>query len=241
MNRLYDWSIVVSEFGGKPKHWLNYYKFLYHNVKFANKTVLDIGGGVGRSSYYAAAAGAERVVLVEPEVAGSHNTMLNSAVQIGERLSLRDRVEILPMPLADVSEIGSFDIVLSHNSINHFDEAACSLIHTDEGAKQKYIGVARMIGDRTKPSGTLVLTDCSNRNFFALLKIKNPFAPTINWQIHQSPEIWSDILAHANFINPQIRWTPDRRTGWLGQILLANIYASFCLQSHFCLTMTKNH
>ena len=41
----------------------------------------------------------------------------------------------------------------------------------------------------------LVVCDCSNSNFFARLNISNPFAPAIEWQKHQRPEVWSFCYA----------------------------------------------
>src|SRR5438105_1775838 len=44
---------------------------LFCGVEFEGRRVLDIGGGEGVYSFYAAASGASEVVCLEPEAAGS--------------------------------------------------------------------------------------------------------------------------------------------------------------------------
>ena len=239
MNALNEWGAAVAQFGGKPSHWLRYNAYLYKGISFAGKSVIDVGGGVGRASYYAAAAGASRVVCVEPEAAGSRNTMLEAAAKLGDRLGMRDRVEFVTKPVEDYDAPGEFDIILSHNSINHIDEEACSRLHHDAAARDKYMPILAHIASFCRPGGQLVLTDCSNKNLLGSLGIKNPFAPTITWRIHQTPELWAELFGSQGFVDPVIRWTPDRRSGTFGEKFLANRWASYCLQSHFCLTMRK--
>jgi hypothetical protein len=50
--QLKKWGQTVAEFGGSPSQWLRYYAFIYEYTKFSGKAVVDIGGGVGRASYY---------------------------------------------------------------------------------------------------------------------------------------------------------------------------------------------
>jgi SAM-dependent methyltransferase len=233
------WAETVAGFGDNPRHWLFYYNYLFRDVSFAGKTVIDIGGGVGRAAYYAAAAGASRVVCIEPEADGSHQNMLQRATEFGERSGLGNLVEFVTKPVQEVDICEQFDIVMLLNSINHLDEEACARLHFDGKAREKYLEALGQVGNLSKTGGQLVLTDCSRNNLFASLGIKNPFAPTITWQIHQIPELWTELFSHQGFAEPTIRWTPDRRSGWFGETFLANKWASYCLQSHFCLTMKK--
>jgi SAM-dependent methyltransferase len=233
------WANAIEAQGDNPRHWKRYNEYLYRFTDFTGKTVLDVGGGVGRASYYAVAAGAARVVCVEPEANGSHNDMLKRALAIGEKMGVRDRVEFVTTPVEDVDRHGEFDIVLSHNSINHIDEEACAGLHLDRAAREKFRPVIAHIASLCKPGGQLVLTDCSRKNLFAALGIKNPVAPTITWRIHQTPELWAGLFSEAGFCEPLIRWTPDRRSGKFGELFLTSAWASYCLQSHFCLTMRR--
>lgn len=236
---LRQWGDAVAEFGGKAEHWLFYNDYIYRGIDFTGRSVIDVGGGVGRAAYYAAAAGASRVVCVEPEADGSRNTMLDTAAKLGDRLGLRDRVEFITKPLEDVGDIGRFDIVLCHNCINHLDEAACSRLHVDAEARRRYLHLLQDFDNISAPGARLVVTDCSRRNLFGDLGIYNPFAPSITWRIHQTPELWAELFASSGFTDPVIRWTPDRRSGRFGERFLTSPLAAYCLQSHFCLTMVK--
>jgi hypothetical protein len=69
--------------------------------------------------------------------------------------------------------------------------------------------------------------------------LKNPFAPTIEWDKHQQPELWSELLALAGYESRRTRWTPPNRTGRLGQLLLANRVAAYSLRSDFSITAVK--
>lgn len=239
MPTLADWGNAVAKIRGKPQHWIRYCEYLFRGISFAGKSVLDIGGGVGRFSYYAAVLGARRVVCVEPEAAGSRNTMLDDATALGESLGLSGVVEFVTDTIEAYYAPGEFDVIISHNSINHIDETACSRLHCDNKALAKYAGVIDHIGSLAASGARLVLSDASRENLFADLPVRNPFSPTVDWKIHQTPELWAGLFGAAGFRDPIIRWTPDRRSGAFGELVLTNRFAAWCLQSHFCLTMTK--
>src|SRR3954470_6764283 len=60
-----EWPDVDA---GNLRYYLDY---LFEGAPLEGATVLDIGAGDGRYSFYAAAAGARRVVALEPEMEGS--------------------------------------------------------------------------------------------------------------------------------------------------------------------------
>jgi SAM-dependent methyltransferase len=234
------WAHAV---GGNPKHWLFYYDYIFRKVDFHRKNVLDIGGGAGRSAFYAAARGASRVVCIEPELDGSHSGMLRAAASIGDQLGLRDVVKFVTKPVQDAGLIEQFDVVMMLNSINHLEEDACIRLRDDIGARNIYAGLLRQISDLTSLGGTLLITDCSNENLFgsrSKFGWYNPFAPTIEYWKHQKPELWIELFRNEGFGHPDLRWTPDRRSGMFGERWLTSRVASYCLQSHFCLTLTKD-
>ena len=132
-----------------------------------------------------------------------------------------------------------FDIILLHNSINHLDETACINLLNSEAAKAIYLNMFSKLSLLASGGATLIVCDCSRYNFFALLRIKNPFAPTIEWPKHQAPEIWVDLLSQVGFVNPRIRWTSFNTLRSPGKTLLGNKLVSYFFRSNFCFTMEK--
>lgn len=231
---------AISDYGGHPAEWQYYFEYLFEPVSLTGKAVLDVGGGIGRASFYAAGAGAFRVVCLEPEVEGSRNDMVRRAEKLRARLGLQHVVEIKSTPLERAEFNQQFDVVLLHNSINHFNEDACAKLHFDAAARAHYAPFLSRLQSVTRPGGVLLLADCSRRNFFADVGLKNPFAPTINWRIHQPPAIWIRLLSEFGFVSPHVRWTFDRRLRHFGRVFLGNRVAAYFLQSHFCLDMRRS-
>ena len=132
-----------------------------------------------------------------------------------------------------------FDIILLMNSINHLDEEACANLLWDEISRNKYIDLFHKLYDLATSGAYIIITDASRYNFFASLGMKNPFASSITWQLHQSPYYWAKLLQEAGFNSPQIRWKSYNRLGHIGRMFLANRVASYFLGTTFCLTMKK--
>ena len=132
-----------------------------------------------------------------------------------------------------------FDVVLMHASINHLDEEGCIHLHRDPGARQRYAKVFEKLAAISRPGASLVVVDCSRRNLFGDLGLTCPFAPTIEWQKHQPPELWAELLAAAGFGQARIRWNSLNALGPLGSALLGNRLGSYLTTSLFCLTMTR--
>jgi len=63
--------IVELRFFPSVKRLKFHLNFLFKDIDFKDKNVLDIGGGVGIHSFYAACMGARKVICLEPELAGS--------------------------------------------------------------------------------------------------------------------------------------------------------------------------
>jgi hypothetical protein len=85
----------------------------------------------------------------------------------------------------------------------------------------------------------IVICDCSNNNFFNDIGIKNPFMPTIEWEKHQSPSFWAELMSESGFKLDSINWTTFNRTGKVGKFLTGNKFLSYFLQSHFCIKLQK--
>lgn len=214
-------------------------KTLFKNVPLENRRVLDIGGGSGLHSFYAACMGAKEVVCLEPETEGSRSGMRVKFRKLSEILGY-NYVRFEPVTFQAFEPTKKqFDIILLHNSINHLDETACINLLNSEASKTIYMGIFSKLSSFANSGAKLIVCDCSRYNFFALLKIKNPFAPTIEWHKHQAPEVWVNLLSQVGFINPRVRWTSFNTLRSPGGVLLGNKLLSYFLRSDFRFTMKK--
>lgn len=212
---------------------------LFGGINFKNKRVLDIGGGSGFFSFYAACSGAKEVVCLEPEAEGSSLGVIEK-FQTLNRLLKRDEVTLEPVTFQAFKPDGkTFDIILLHNSINHLDETACINLLKDDSSKEIYIEIFSKINSLSSKGAKLIICDCSRYNFFAFFKIPNPFCPTIAWHKHQAPATWANLLGDVGFVNPIIRWSSFAKLRHVGRVLLGNKFMSYFLKSYFCLIMDK--
>jgi 2-polyprenyl-3-methyl-5-hydroxy-6-metoxy-1,4-benzoquinol methylase len=110
---------------------------IFSNIDFKNKRVLDIGGGFGLISFYAAVKGAKTVVCIEPEADGSTN-----GANVKFDLLLNDlgihNVSILPRTFQEYENDKSFDIIILNNSINHLNEDKCVVLRSSQEAQTEY-------------------------------------------------------------------------------------------------------
>jgi len=213
--------------------------FLYGDVDFRHKTVLDIGGGSGIHSYYAACCGAKEVICLEPEAAGCSKEMRNQFEELGMILKY-DNIIIKAIRFQDFKcESNKYDIIILHDSINHLDEHACINLLQAKGAKLVYREIFARINSLAAEGSHLVICDCSRYNFFAALRLRNPFDPGIEWHKHHAPEIWANMLGEEGFVNPVIKWSSPNVFGSWGRKLLGNRHMAYFFTSHFCLTMEK--
>jgi SAM-dependent methyltransferase len=218
-----------------------HHTFLFQGLDFNGARVLDIGGGSGVLSFYAASMGARRVVCLEPEAHGSTAGARTAFENMRMRLGLSDQVILEPSSLQSYeSHNDTFDLIVLHNSVNHLDEDACVHLLERESARDTYRTLFAKISSLSEAGGTLILCDCSRHNFFARLGMRNPFARSIEWHKHQAPEVWASLLHEAGFHNARIRWTPINRLYTLGQVLTGNRFVSYFTISHFCLSAKKS-
>lgn len=226
---------ILSSYKTNLRFYLDY---LFQDVSFVGKSMLDVGGGSGLYSFYGAIMGAKEVICLEPEVEGSTKGVSDKFKQLSAGLSLSN-VSLQPVRFQDFDAGDqTFDIILLHNSINHLDEEACIKLQYDDDARNRYKFIFQKLSKVAAPGAKLIIADCSRYNFFASLGIRNPFAPTIEWHKHQPPEFWSSILLNYGFMNPKVRWTSFSNLRRIGR-LFGNHFASYFLTSHFCLTMDR--
>jgi len=216
-----------------PNRYITYMKRVFDGVPIKGSSVLDVGGGNGMISYYAAAAGASSVVCLDPLDAGSNEAMecqYESFVKrVGGPVSkIRERFQ-------DLKPDHPYDVVLVHNAVNHLDEDACQRL-PDDDAWQSYREIFRSLRSLVAPGGWLIMADCARRNLWGDIHLPNIFSPTIEWHIHQQPKMWDKLLVESGFQPGRIRWNALSKLHKPGQILLGNRVGAYLTNSHFILT-----
>lgn len=213
---------------------------LFEGIDLEDKRVIDIGGGSGLYSFYAAARGAAEVVCLEPEADGSRSGITDRFRQLSASLQLQT-VTLERETLQSFQPGGrKFDVVLMYNSINHLNEEACITLLRDAGSRAIYREILAKIAVLSSPNAWLIICDCSRHNFFATLGLRNPIAGSIEWSKHQAPEEWIKLLQEVGFGEPCVRWSSFNSLRRLGRVLTGNKLASYFLVSHFCLRMRKS-
>ncbi len=212
---------------------------LFKGVDFRNARVIDIGSGNCLYGLYMAYMGAKEVICLEPEAQGSTSGANNKFDSIRKSLQL-DNIILKPIAIEEFEpDTRKFDVILLYNSINHLNETACINLLRDRNARMIYERVISKISYIANPGARLIVSDCSRNNFFALLRIKNPFVPTIEWHKHHSPEVWVKLFEDAGFVSPKITWNSFNRLRNFGRVMLGNRLASYFLASQFTLRMRK--
>lgn len=212
--------------------------FLFRDISFKDKNILDIGGGAGIYSFYAACMGAKRVVCLEPEFAGSSKGLKEKFSLINSKLGLNN-VYFVPETFQEYEPSDIYDVVISNASINHLNEDSCIKLRESKIAKEEYRNIFRKLSKMTSSGSKLIICDCSNKNLFNLIGLKNPFAPSIEWKKHQSPKVWTDLLEDCGFKRIELRWSSFNRFGRLGNLILGNSVCSYFLTSGFCIWLEK--
>jgi hypothetical protein len=67
--------------------------------------------------------------------------------------------------------------------------------------------------------------------------MRNPFAPSVEWEKHQHPRVWAELLAESGFHSPRIRWSTLNTLRTPGRVVLGNRVGAYCCESTFTLTM----
>jgi len=240
INKYLDIVTTKGIWSGSKASLRFYLDYLFRDISFAGKSMLDVGGGSGLYSFYGAIMEVKEVICLEPELEGSTKGVSDKFKQLSASLSLSN-VSLQPVRFQDFDAGDqTFDIILLHNSINHLDEEACIKLQYDDDARNRYKFILQKLSKLAAPGAKLIIADCSRYNFFPSLGIRNPFAPTIEWHKHQSPEFWSNMLLNYGFVNPKVRWTSFSNLRKVGTLLFGNRFASYFLTSHFVLVMDKN-
>ncbi len=237
---LEDFCKTATDFGvaKSPKNLQQYLGVLFGDIDFTGRRFLDIGGGTGLFTHYAAWRGASHAVCLEPEDDGSTSGASVEFANLAAALDVSDRVTLDNRLFQDYTG-EPFDIVLMHNSINHLDEPACVDLLVSEEARKTFVDLFIKLNAMVAEQGDLIACDCGRRNFFGDLGIKNPVMPTIEWEKHQEPKVWAKLLEQAGFETKKISWNTFNSLGRLGPPLLGYFIPSYFSLSHFRLQMKK--
>ena len=231
---------VIGEAGFSSDGGRFYLERLFGEIDWAGKRMLDIGGGRGVFSYYAACMGAAEVVCLEPQGDGGMDDMHDIFRETGQQLPGLENIRLEINTIQDYDPGDDrFDVVLMHASINHLDEDACILLHKDENAREVYRGVLGKVAGMCNPGAVLIAVDVSRINFFGQLGMRNPFSPSIEWHKHQPPSLWAQLLADVGFANPRVSWQNRKRGNAVLRAILSNPVAAYFETSYFCLKMQR--
>lgn len=215
---------------------LNYFKEqIFRDIDLCGKTMLDLGGGNGIASVYAILiGGCKKSVVVDPYDAGSNPGMLSQFDAMRSLFPSSDSLVLYNGFLKNYKcSDNVFDVVLLHNSINHISERFTETLLLNDEARRFYVQEFEFIRSRLKDQGLLLVSDCSNKNLFGDIGLKSPFAPSIDWRVHQPPNVWAQLLEQSGFKLSRTTWTSRREFGWVGRRLLANALCSYLTTSHF--------
>jgi len=212
------------------------FDMLFEKIDFKDKIILDIGGGIGTYSFYASIMGAKKVICLEPQLEGGKNSMHSDFEQLKNTLKIYN-VVLISETIQDYNALDKIDIVLSMASINHFDEDATINLIKNENARCRFIKIFEKIYNIMKNEGIFIISDVARRNLWGDLKLRNPFAPAIEWHKHQSPSDWYNVAMVVGFKKFKTKWVAASR---ISEILpFGNKILAYFFSSHFDLYLRK--
>jgi SAM-dependent methyltransferase len=238
LEHFFDAALRLGVYSNKHnlKRHLNY---LFDDIELDCKSVLDVGGGAGLLTIYAAIRGA-KAVCVEPEGDGSTGGVTGKFAQLKAAVDAHLSADLVVSSIQDyLTSAHDIDVVVIANAINHLNENACIHLLDDPQARDAYKAILQPLHRAMAPGGWLVITDCSPSNFFNDIGVKSPFMPDIEWHKHQSPRAWSSLLEEVGFAPARVQWSSPNTLGELGHALLGNRMAAYFLLSHFRLAARK--
>ncbi|MBU1962833.1 MAG: class I SAM-dependent methyltransferase [Gammaproteobacteria bacterium] len=219
-----------------PDRYKYYFKQFFHGYNFEGKRVLDIGGGSGVLSFFAAANGAKDVVCLEPEDAGSTSGASKVFTQIKSAGGYL-QASILPITFQEYvnGDVGKFDLIVSNASINHLNEDAVVDLQTNPESLALYCDIVQQLREVLTPGGALIIADATRRNFFGDLGLKSPVCTTIEWHKHQNPAFWIKLFRDCGFALVRKEYQTFNVLGDWGKLILGNAIFSYFYGSLFIL------
>ena len=230
---------MVVEFGissskGNAQFYL---ENLFRNVRLEGKRVLDIGGGSGWISFYVGINTNEEVVCLEPSAGGANLALNCQFTKFKEELDVSNVIQS-NTTIEDYHDLGKFDIIILHNSINHLVEGLCTKLRHDIELETKIIKIFKKINKLANRNATMIIVDNSRYHFFQILGFKkNPFCPHVGFHDHETPGYWAKLLAKIGFRNKKVRWHSYSTLRYFGSVIMNNNLSAYILGLPFILEM----
>jgi SAM-dependent methyltransferase len=211
---------------------------VFKDVDLAGRSVLEIGAGSGTLCFWAGFHGAQEVVGLEPDIAGS----THGDVQLFETMIDQTGLNTVKLCKKTIQEyrapVEQFDVVVSHNSMEHLDESVVSRLRSDASARQVYAQILQGVARSMKPGAQFIICNQSMTNFWPMVGRRNPFSPTVDWPLHPTPRTWKRLLLANGFRDVEVDWPVRYRARRLGP-LAANAVFAFFTDSMFRITARR--
>jgi SAM-dependent methyltransferase len=225
-------TLLARDFGYRSlKRYETRSQFLFSGLQLKGKRLLEIGCGYGAFCVWAAIKGADYVLGIEPEAEGSTSGSSECFLKVIKKYSLKNTefksciLKELPVPEQ------KFDIILLYNVINHLHEESVQFLLKSKQAYDVYLKIIMSLKEYIHKDSVLIIADCGRTNFWNMIGLKSPFAPTIEWDKHQNPNLWIQLFQDAGLKLKDYRWSPMYPLGKLS----SNWLAHYLTQCHFVL------
>jgi len=235
-------ALVEANAFRNTQRFLSTFRTVFKDTNLEGKAVLDIGCGPGGMTFGAAAMGARLAVGLEPEMEGSTLGFIKTGKQLAKNFGFNNVIlKSCTLDAYDFAE-GPFDVIVMYNVVNHLNEEACINIHKSNEARDCFksyfsLLLSQLLSQLTQ-NGVLIAADCARNNFWGDIGVRNPVAKTIEWEKHQNPSVWANLLKSVGFQSVEYWWNPPYKIRFLGSIV-KNKPVAYLTNSHFILKANK--
>jgi len=220
--------IAASHSGFKSPESLRFRcESVFKDVNLTDRSVMEIGAGSGNLCFWAGFQGARAVVGLEPDIDGS----TSGDVQLFETMIGQTGLRTVSLCNETIQEyrapLEQFDVVVSHNSMEHLDESVVAQLSRDDRARQVYAQILQKVASSMKPGAQLIICNQSKTNFWPMIGRRNPFSPTLDWPLHPTPRTWKRLLVANGFCDVRLSWPVRYRARKLGPLAANPVFAFF--------------
>jgi SAM-dependent methyltransferase len=227
-------TLAQEEYGRSSQDLHLYFTRLLRPSELDGLKVLEVGSGNGLASFLMAESGAD-VTALDPLERGSNDKMNYFYRRYESACTRAIHVHSVQQSFQDFDERGPFDLILSHNSINHLDEVACTSLESQ--GRESYEQIFAKFSLLLRSNGRLWIADCARHNLWGQMRVRNPFVPSIDWSLHHEPRTWMHVAQGSGFREESLEWNvPSRRL--LSRVpLILRRGVSYSISSHFTLRL----